>query len=450
MPEKMVLVTGAAGMVGGRAVEALLGAGHRVRAFVRSETNALAERSRLEVMRGDMTRLEDVRRAISGVDVVVHLAARKNDESDSHAVNVGGATHLALACRESGVGHVVHVSTQSVRLPKRGTYGETQRLAECALRDSGLPVVTLRPSVVYRDLESGILGSIVRFSKLPRIPVVGRGDVLFRPIHVDDLARALVRASENPELAGEPYDVGGPSELDFLGLVDAVTSRTGRARGKLHLPVPLCRLLALVGGPITRSNVLGATQKVPLFTKRFVRDFGFEPRGFEEGLASLELPGGGSDREADAELEARSLLRYVARGGLRSWSPDSTLIDRYLRAAGSAPALREHRLDPIVLRRPMLLAGLDAVAALRSPHSPLRSKLIIAAALIECRPESAAWLLPRDQSRLGVLLAITSASLGATVRLLFGIALHVVPGFVQRNVHGPTPAIGEPEHAAAH
>ena len=188
-----VLLTGGTGFLGHATVRRLLDAGFAVRVLTRGSWPFQAH-PKLERADGDMTDAGSLQRAARGCDAVVHMAARKNDEHDSDAVNVAGTRALCAAAEAAGVARFVYVSTQSARLAKPGTYGRTKREGEDAVRGSTLPWVILRPSLVYGDASEGVAGTIERMSALPAIPVFGPGTALYRPIHVEDVAAVIVAA----------------------------------------------------------------------------------------------------------------------------------------------------------------------------------------------------------------------------------------------------------------
>jgi len=107
-----VLVTGSAGRIGRKVVEDLLARGHTVRGFDRP---AMPADCGHEHHPGDVRDIQAVRRAATGVDAVVHLAAIANDrrgaEDDVLTTNVQGTWNLLLACKEAGVGRVVMMSS---------------------------------------------------------------------------------------------------------------------------------------------------------------------------------------------------------------------------------------------------------------------------------------------------------------------------------------------------
>ncbi len=133
--------------------------------------------------------------------------------------------------------------------------------------------------------------------------------------------------------------------------------------------------------------------------------------------------------------EARLLLSYVMRGSGRRWTPDPAAQQRFVDAVASQVP-PGHRLDAVVLRHPVLLGGLDAVSRLLYPRSLLQQKLIVAAALVESHPESAAWLLPRDRGvlSLGALVAVIALKIAG--KLCVGAPMLLFRPFLRRNV-GP-------------
>ena len=105
-----VLVTGAMGIVGLNAIAELARRGHRVRVFDLPTNNNRRTAKKLqpgtEIVWGDVRNLADVRRAVSGVDAVIHLAAIIPPLADrkpalAEAVNVGGTANVVRALEES-------------------------------------------------------------------------------------------------------------------------------------------------------------------------------------------------------------------------------------------------------------------------------------------------------------------------------------------------------------
>ncbi len=107
------LVTGGSGFIGRHLVERLVRQGVRVRCLVRSasRTDRLASLG-VELLTGDLSSIDDLRRAVSDVDVVFHAAGLTHaiSESELHQVNGAACGVLADACRRvSNPPRLVHV-----------------------------------------------------------------------------------------------------------------------------------------------------------------------------------------------------------------------------------------------------------------------------------------------------------------------------------------------------
>jgi nucleoside-diphosphate-sugar epimerase len=288
-----VLVTGASGFVGSAVCKYLLARGYRVRGFVRKTSRwEYPADGPLERAVGDMQDPASLEAAAAGVAWVAHLAGAKSDERDSDRTNVEGASNLIEACRKQQVKFIINVSTQSAKLQRKGTYALTKEAADQVFSTSGFPVTTLRSSLVYGDLTGGVFASLIKFSRLPVIPVMGSGTSPHWPIHVEDLARAIEIAAQRPSTRGQLYELGGPDRANVNELLDAMVRAQGLKRMKLHVPIwaglAAARVFSVLPRPpFTRSNVLGSNEDVVMDVQRFFRDFDFTPRPLQQGLGEL-------------------------------------------------------------------------------------------------------------------------------------------------------------------
>lgn len=126
---KRILVTGADGFIGSHLVEHLVGLGHDVRAFVYYnsfnswgwlDSSSPDVKSAIDVFAGDIRDPHGVRAAMTGCDVVLHLAALIAIPYSYHSpdtyvdTNVRGTLNVVQAARDLGVERVVHTSTSEV------------------------------------------------------------------------------------------------------------------------------------------------------------------------------------------------------------------------------------------------------------------------------------------------------------------------------------------------
>jgi NAD(P)H dehydrogenase (quinone) len=211
-----ILVTGAAGQLGavGRTVTGLLlERGHPVRALVRREDERAAalRAAGAEVVVGDLLEPADVYRVVSGCRRVYF----------GMSVSAGyleATVTMAAVAGEVGVDALVNMSQMTVsQMSIQNTTPSPQQrqhwLSEQALAWSGLPVVTIRPTVFLEGFFLPLTGPSVRDRNRIELPF-GRGKT--NPVAAVDVARviAAVLADPKPHL-GQIYELTGPRSQDM-------------------------------------------------------------------------------------------------------------------------------------------------------------------------------------------------------------------------------------------
>ena len=259
-----VLVTGAAGYVGGELVDELLAAGHEARGLDvllhgQDDVAARLDSLGVDLQRGDVRDAEARKRALDGVDAVVHLAAIvgdpacKRDPELANEVNVEGTRAVVDHARRLGVDRFVFASTCSnygrmadptVPIDETGElapvslYAEQKVAMEKSLLEgehNGMSATCLRFATVYG------VGHRMRFdltvNEFTRDLWAERkldvfGETFWRPyVHVRDAARAvaLVLATPVEKVKGRVFNAGHSDEnYRKLDLVEIITGQLGR------------------------------------------------------------------------------------------------------------------------------------------------------------------------------------------------------------------------------
>src|SRR4029434_5802471 len=214
-----ILVTGAAGQLGsvGRTVTGLLlDRGLPVRAMVRSEDERAAalRAAGAEVVVGDLLEPADVHRVVSG--------CRRIYFGMSVSAGYLEATVLmAAVARDIGVHALVNMSQMTVsQMSLQHTTPSPQQrqhwLSEQALAWSGLPVVTIRPTVFLEGFFLPLTGPSVRDRSRIALPFE-RGES--SPVSTADVARVIATVLADPELhLGRIYELTGPRSQDMHGV----------------------------------------------------------------------------------------------------------------------------------------------------------------------------------------------------------------------------------------
>jgi NADH dehydrogenase len=196
-----------------------------------------------------MTDPESLRRALDGVNRVVHLVAiRQGKDEQFERVMSKGTRDLLGAARDAGVDRFVHMSALGTNEHTKDLvpYYRAKWEMEQAVRESGLSHVIFRPSFVF-GADGGILPTFRRLAKLaPITPIAGSGKQRLQPIWVDDLASYLVRALEEEAATDHTFEVGGPDVVSWNELWGRLKQALGVRRPSIHVPMAVMRANALV------------------------------------------------------------------------------------------------------------------------------------------------------------------------------------------------------------
>ena len=308
-----VALTGATGYTGGHLLEALLAAGHTVRALARRPGQP---RAGLHWAEGDLREPAAASRLVEGCQAVLHVAAvyRTAGHPDDYYrdVNVGGTERLLEAAVRAGVSRFVHTSTVGVHGDVKSppadetapfnpgdvyqrTKAEAEVLALDFHRRRGLPVSVVRPGAIYGPGETRLL-KLFRAIARGRYAIVGSGRPFYHPVYIDDLVQGFLLAMTRPEAVGEAFIVAGPSYISQRDLAALVARHTGGSVLPFRVPAwPLvavgavCEALCVplrIDPPLHRRRVEFWVKSRAFSIEKAHRVLGYRPGvDLDEGIA---------------------------------------------------------------------------------------------------------------------------------------------------------------------
>jgi len=314
MKKKLVLVTGAGGFIGSNLTEELLRRGYRVRALLKDaestkNISALIDNKNIEIIRGNLLSKETLRKAVSGVEVVFHLAAKADLSAKSYRPyflnNVIGTKNITEACRGKVKKFVHFSSILAVGLPNIKTrldenyegkpqhfYGvskkETEKFLMREYKDDNFPVVILRPSTVYGPREFAVQYLLFRVIKEGKFVMVGSGNNLTSYVYVKNVVDATLKVANSSKTSGQIYFINDERPYKFKEVVEAIYRAVGKKPYPIKIPfwlayagsfiyAKICKLLGmkpLIYPSRVKTMILDYAYSI----KKAKRDFGYKPR----------------------------------------------------------------------------------------------------------------------------------------------------------------------------
>ncbi|MCX5516678.1 NADH-ubiquinone oxidoreductase [Kaistia algarum] len=245
---RRILVVGGYGLIGAYVLARLQARNLDIVGFGREIEVAARRFPYAKWIAGDMATMttpDAWQEALSGVDAVVNCAgALQNGPRDHLAVaHVEGTLALYRACVTAGVRRVVHVSAAGV-VPGRPTaFNRTKQEAEDGLKALDLDWLILRPGFVIAPSAYGGSALLRGLAAFPLVIPVVHSRSIVQPVSVEDVAEAVIRATEPWRHARLSIDIVSTDTPTFADILT-------RMRGWLGLaPAPVLRIPAFLAWP---------------------------------------------------------------------------------------------------------------------------------------------------------------------------------------------------------
>jgi nucleoside-diphosphate-sugar epimerase len=256
------VVTGGAGFIGSNTVDELVKRGHSVVVLDDlsggKEENLAEVRNKITFIKGSITDIEVVRKAMQEAEYVLHLAARTSvprsvkDPIESNRINVDGTLNVLVAARDAKVKRIAFAASSSAygetpTLPKVETmvpapispYGVTKFAGELYLqtfgRCYGLENVSLRYFNVFGPRQdpaspySGVLAKFcMAFLEETQPVIFGDGEQTRDFTYVENAVQANLLAFEAPNVSGKVFNVGVGGRVSLNQMVAVLAKISGK------------------------------------------------------------------------------------------------------------------------------------------------------------------------------------------------------------------------------
>ena len=259
----MALITGATGLLGSHIAEQLHGRGTRIRALCRagSDTGYL-QRLGVEIIEGNLTDRDSLRRACDGVDVVYHAAARVGDWGpwdDFVRITIDGTQNVLDAAADAHVPRFLHVSSISTyghvngkglvldesappgaSLHKWSYYTrakiEADRRVWAMHESERLQATVIRPSWLYGPRDRATLPRLIDSIRRRKIKIIGDGSNRLNVAHAGNVAQGCIMAATSDRAIGDAYNCSHDGVLTQRQYFNAIARALGEPEIKKSVP----------------------------------------------------------------------------------------------------------------------------------------------------------------------------------------------------------------------
>jgi dihydroflavonol-4-reductase len=309
-------VTGGTGFIGSHVVQRLRDRGDEVVVLARRPEKAAGLDA--EVVQGDLSDGDAIRRGMEGCQAVFHIAADYRvgmDPSKQDSMrnsNIGGTERVLDAAADAGVEKIVYVSTINIFGNTNGqtvdesyrrdeadgfvsTYDETKYRAHLLAEQraaGGAPIVIVQPGSVYGPGDHALVGQMIDQASTGKMPAKAFPELGLNMVHVDDVADGIMLAYDKGK-PGESYVLGG--EITTQGdLIDRAAAIGGKKPPRMTVPPVLLKAMIPVGRwigppmglPPNFREMISAAHNVTYWAKddKARQELGYHPRDLDTGL----------------------------------------------------------------------------------------------------------------------------------------------------------------------
>ena len=309
-------VTGGTGFIGSHVVQRLRDRGDEVVVLARRPEKAAGLEA--EVVQGDLSDGDAIRRGMEACQAVFHIAADYRvgmDPSKQDSMrnsNIGGTERVLDAAAGAGVEKIVYVSTINIFGNTNGrtvdesyrrdeadgfvsTYDETKYRAHLLAEQraaEGAPIVIVQPGSVYGPGDHALVGQMIDQASTGKMPAKAFPELGLNMVHVDDVADGIMLAYDKGK-PGESYVLGG--EITTQGdLIDRAAAIGGKKPPRMTVPPVLLKAMIPVGRwigppmglPPNFREMISAAHNVTYWAKddKARQELGYQPRDLDTGL----------------------------------------------------------------------------------------------------------------------------------------------------------------------
>lgn len=242
--QRLILVTGSTGYIGGRLIPRLLELGYPIRCLVRDPAplQRCAWRSAVEIVAGDVLQPDTLLLAMQGVSAAYYLVHSMSAGSDFHQLDLIAAHNFGTAAQSAGVERIIFLGGLAETTSNLSEHLRSRLETGNALRSAGIPVTEFRAGVIVGS--GSISFEMIRYLT-ERVPVMICPRWVYtptQPIGIWEVLEYLATALSVPESSGRILEIGGSEVITYGEMMMVYADVRGLKRWMVPVPVLTPRL----------------------------------------------------------------------------------------------------------------------------------------------------------------------------------------------------------------
>ena len=260
--------------------------------FAKGYLKTQAPPGAIEIIDFNSKNFNAIKNAINNSDIVINLTGilYETRKQKFNTIHADLPETIANLCAQSDVKKFVHVSAIGASKESKSKYQQSKFLGEEKSLSSFKNTIVIRPSVVCGS-EDNFTNLFAKLSFSPIIPVVNM-NYKFQPILVDDVADAIVQATELKGNEGKIYEIGGPKVISFGDMVKSITKTLNKKRFVVEMPMSIAKIqssitdLLPIPPILTRDQceILSEADNVVSNNHLTLQDLNVKPSDVEEAM----------------------------------------------------------------------------------------------------------------------------------------------------------------------
>lgn len=284
----MILITGATSQLGEVIVNKLKENHEKIRCFVRETSKIdILKDENVEFAFGNFNDVKSIERALEDVDYVIHVGGIWYAKDILSILDSQNRVIKKLVF----VGSTSKFQKVNSKDPKEIDLVTRMTAAEEIINKSKQNTIIIRPTMLYGiDKDKDILTLIKFMNRFHVFPIIGKGEGLKQPVHVFDVADAVLKTMYSEKLVKNEYNIPGAKSIEYKEIILSIKKNLKKPVIVLNILLSLAKIGFKIYKSFNPKTIVNISM-VNRVNKSFIfdfdsakRDFDYKPMTFEESV----------------------------------------------------------------------------------------------------------------------------------------------------------------------